>query len=193
MHKKVGILGGTFDPIHNGHLEIANCALKQLPLDEIQFIPCNLPAHRATPLASSKDRLAMVKLATENNPKFTVNALELERPGPSYTIETVKALKKPNQKLYFIIGADGYVSFKKWYHWQEIPNYCELVVYNRPGYDISAIHHPEISDQVTILNMPPCDISASKIRQLIQEKTYVANALPKEVYQYISDKKLYLK
>ena len=134
MSKRIGLLGGTFDPIHNGHLAIAAAEQQQQQLDQVQFIPCPTPPHRQTPSASIEHRINMIKLAIADQPQFQLNELELQRSGPSYTIDTLIALAKPNQCLYFIMGADNYLKFEQWHRWQEIPQYCQLLVYNRPGY-----------------------------------------------------------
>jgi nicotinate-nucleotide adenylyltransferase len=186
MPNAIGLLGGTFDPIHNGHIDIASRALVQLNLTEVQFIPCNIPAHRVTPAASIAQRVAMVECAIQDHPQFVLNTIELERAGPSYSIDTLQALQQHNRKLFFIVGADSYLSFTTWHRWQEISNYCTLVVYNRPGYSL-----PDKAVNAIFLQMPPCAISASEIRAAIKQRHRVAALVPTAVWEYIQRHELY--
>lgn len=186
MSKAIGILGGTFDPIHNGHLAIATAALTELNLAEIQFIPCNLPPHRDAPKTTVQQRVEMVKLAIQDQPKFVLNTLELQRPGPSYSIDTLIALQDKNSKLFFIVGADSYLSLSKWHRADEITDYCTLVVYNRPGYKL-----PENAANAVILSMPPCAVSATEIRATIHRHDSVETLLPPKVWEYIQNHQIY--
>ncbi len=129
----IGILGGTFDPIHNGHIQIAETVLQALQLERIEFIPCFQPPHRQQPIASPKDRLAMVKLATKSNPHFHANEIEMDRQGVSYSVDTLTALRRqmPHQPLCFIVGADAFSAFHHWHEWQKIPTLVHLIIIGR--------------------------------------------------------------
>ncbi|OGT06369.1 MAG: nicotinate (nicotinamide) nucleotide adenylyltransferase [Gammaproteobacteria bacterium GWF2_41_13] len=129
----IGILGGTFDPIHQGHLQIALIALQQLHLQKIHFIPCFQPPHRNQPIASPNDRLAMVKLAIGNNTAFNADDREIKRGNISYTIDTLKSLRQdyPDTPLCLIIGTDAFQELQQWHHWKELIDYAHLVVMYR--------------------------------------------------------------
>ena len=134
---RIGVLGGTFDPIHLGHLIIAEETRDRLDLEEVCFVPARDPWMKAgQPLTSGHDRLSMARLAVEDNPFFRVSTLELERPGPSYTVDTLKALQKeygPEAQLFFILGSDAFARFDEWKDPEGILGLATLVVVDRPG------------------------------------------------------------
>lgn len=132
----VGILGGTFDPIHNGHIEPAISVAKHLHLDELRLLPAHIPPHKGTPSASPKQREEMANLVCLNNPIFTLDNRELISNKTSYTVNTLKALKQetPNTAYFFIIGMDSLQTFTTWHLWEDILNYCHIIVNIRPGY-----------------------------------------------------------
>jgi len=136
MHSLIGLLGGTFDPIHKGHINIATALMQQLDFAQVQFIPCQRSPHREQPIASAEDRLAMIKLAIEPYDRFTVNTIEIKKPGPSYTIDTLRSIhaEQPNKALCFILAMDAFAHFNQWRQWQEILNHCHLIVVNRPWF-----------------------------------------------------------
>lgn len=145
MSKKVtsiGILGGTFDPIHLGHTEPTKVVADYLSLDKVLFIPTNIPPHKASPNVSAKQRADMVTLACNDMPNFHCDQRELERSGNSYTVDTLKTLKKsyPNQHLFFIIGLDSLLTFTRWHQYQEILSLCHLVVNSRPNYQLENVN-----------------------------------------------------
>lgn len=206
--KQIGILGGTFDPIHLGHLHVAHEVLQLAHLDQIQFIPVQQPVHRETPLADAIDRLTMLKLALQNEPLFSINTIELERNTPSYTIDTLKALANPKDILYFIMGIDSFLQFNTWHHWQTIIDYCHLIIVNRPFYDV-AIPPPlqlfydthRVNDWTNCQNkqegcilpiaIKPCEISATAIRQQLAKHESKIIGLPNSVYEFIRQNHLY--
>ncbi len=141
-HHSIGILGGTFDPIHLGHTLPAKATAQHLSLDEILFIPANIPPHKTMPNVSAQQRVAMVNIACEHEPIFSCDERELGRHGNSYTVDTLKELSQtyPNSQLHFIVGLDSLLTFTTWYKYQEILSLCHLVVNMRPNYQLSAIN-----------------------------------------------------
>lgn len=207
----IGILGGTFDPIHNGHIQIAETVLQTLHLERIEFIPCFQPPHRHQPIASAADRLAMVKLAIQPHPHFHANEIEIVRQGISYSVDTLTALRKqmPNQPLYFILGADAFSAFDRWHEWRKIPALVHLIIVGRPSSELPS--NPEIqallfnnqtrdstdlqkniSGKIYFLNNELIDISATKIRHAIQLGKKDIRGLDKAVQNYIIDHNIYL-
>lgn len=132
----IGIFGGTFDPIHYGHLRTAFELLQALRLTEVRFMPAGKPPHRETPVASAELRLAMVKAAVEGQPGFIVDDRELHREGPSYSVDTLATLRAehPSRSLCLIVGMDAFLGLPKWYQWREILQLAHVVVAHRPGW-----------------------------------------------------------
>ncbi|MFA9420257.1 MAG: nicotinate (nicotinamide) nucleotide adenylyltransferase, partial [Gammaproteobacteria bacterium] len=137
--KTIGILGGTFDPIHKGHLQIAEQVLSQLGLDEIHFMPCANPVHRDMPRANNADRLQMIKLAIAGHPGFRLNTLELDRGGQSYMIDTLRQICDQGQfdRIYLVLGADAFNIFHGWKSPHEILALANLVICRRPGIEFN--------------------------------------------------------
>lgn len=208
--KPIGILGGTFDPIHYGHLKIAEYILEKCEFETIQFIPNRTPPHRRPPFGSANHRYEMVKLAIKNHPKFSVNDLEITRPSPSYMIDTLQILQsqRPNQPLCLIIGSDAFNHFNEWLHWQKILDIAHLIVVNRSKNGLirqpwmqkllqsRCIDLPEKlatknSGYILIIQIEPIPISASRIREKLKKQEDVSNMLPNSVLNYIIENKLY--
>lgn len=198
--KKIAIFGGTFDPIHNGHLHIAYEALYKLNLDEIIFVPAGIPPHKTKrKLASSIFRYEMVKMATRNEKRFTVSDYEINKKDISYTFETLKhfTTKCPNASWYFITGADGLMDIENWKNVREIFKLCNLVVFNRPGnnkYDIifqKGKLEEKYKGNIIFLDIPLLDISSTNIRKLISEGRNISYFVPEGVYNTIKELKLY--
>lgn len=174
--KKIGIYGGTFDPIHNGHVKVIGQLLSRSVVDQILVIPAGDPLLRENaPTASGPDRFEMCKLATKDFNKVTVLDLEIKRSGPSYAIDTVEEIKKnnPSAELFWIIGSDAYEKIDKWHRSEELQDLVNFIVVERPGY----------SDGIDI---DALNISATQIRQ---DKDL--NGVPFLVQKYIKEKKLY--
>ncbi|MDH3954815.1 MAG: nicotinate-nucleotide adenylyltransferase [Gammaproteobacteria bacterium] len=134
--KPIGILGGTFDPIHYGHLRTAFELLQTLHFEEVRFIPCGSPPHRGVTFAPATLRLDMVRLATRNEPNFVVDDRELRREGPSYSIDTLASLREefPDRSLCLITGMDAFLGLPTWHRWDEILDFAHIVVAHRPGW-----------------------------------------------------------
>jgi len=140
---KIGILGGTFDPIHKGHIEPAKQALQQFSLNKILVIPAHKPPHKNTTTASTTHRVKMAELVCNNENAFELDTREINRSTLSYTVDTLKEIKteQPNSELFFIMGMDSLLSFTKWHRWQDILLHCHLVVNTRPGYNLNNINN----------------------------------------------------
>lgn len=205
----IGILGGTFDPIHLGHIHIALKVLEQVPLTEIKFIPSGKPVHRHNPAAPATLRAQMIALALKNYPKLHLDLQEIDRGGPSYMIETLISLRRdyPNTPLCLIMGMDAYLYIDTWKDWEELLNYAHFIVVNRPqsaDQKISATplyqHVTEsisdlthyLSGRIIFLNVEPCSISATLIRNKIKSHEDVSSYLPLSVYDFIKRHHLYL-
>jgi nicotinate-nucleotide adenylyltransferase len=204
----IGILGGTFDPIHNGHMYIATEVLQHLPVAEIKFIPCKVPVHREVPHASPIDRITMIHLAIEGQNAFSIDQREINRESPSFMIETVISLRAdyPRSPLCLILGTDVYQKICSWKDWQNLLNYAHFVVVNREQSEFK--HHPNswfeskkiedtnclsthLSGGIFFLEISPSTISATDIRQKIKNQEDISDLVPAEVATYIMQHGLY--
>lgn len=133
-HQLIALFGGTFDPVHKGHLAVAECVLQALPVDQIRFIPCALPVHRDAPSATADARLTMLTLATKDNPHFFVDDCEIRRNSASYTIETLHHMRArfPENHFAWIVGYDAWLQFTTWHEWESILANCHLILVSRP-------------------------------------------------------------
>lgn len=186
--KKIGILGGTFDPPHCGHLLIANEVLSSLQLEEVWFLPNREPPHKEkTEYVSNEERLQLIKLAIEDHPCFRIETIELKRPGPSYTYDTIKQLKElfPDVQFHFIIGADMIEYLPKWFRIEELMELVTFVGVERPNYD------KETPFPIIYVDVPEFAVSSSMIRQRIKEGRTIRYLVPESVRRYIKEKKLY--
>ncbi len=171
---RVGILGGTFDPVHVGHLIIAEEALSQLALDQVLFIPTGQPWLKADqPLSAAEHRLKMVELAIASNPRMAVSQIEVDRSGPTYTVDTLEQLKidlGEDVQLYFILGLDALEQFHRWKRPERIIELCNLAIASRPGFQNSRIldeqlgRLPKMGSKLTFVAAPIMDISGSSMR-----------------------------
>lgn len=189
--RKVCILGGSFNPIHLGHLILANTVLEKLNLDEIIFVPCFIqPIKGDKEFASANHRLEMIKLAIENNPKFTFSDIELRRKGKSYTVDTLKYFKKKYDNLYFVIGADNIREFHKWKEPDTILELAKLIVTNRGGYEVK-IPKRIRGKEILVCSIPQIEISSSMIREKIRNNQSIKYLVPEAVENYIYQHNLY--
>jgi|AntRauTorckE6833_2_1112554.scaffolds.fasta_scaffold41281_2 nicotinate-nucleotide adenylyltransferase len=204
---KKGIFGGTFNPVHLGHIHAAEAALDQLGLDEIVFIPVFIPPHKdfKDPV-SSEHRIRMLEKALEKKQKFFVSEVEIVRKGSSYTIDTLEELnKKESCELYFIMGSDSFCSFHKWYRYKDIKKTANLAVVYRPGFEINrknlenqgyffkeknSFGHPEYKD-ISFIEVDGKDISSTSIREFVKNKKSINSLVDGKVADYIEKKGLY--
>jgi nicotinate-nucleotide adenylyltransferase len=194
--QRLGIFGGTFNPIHFGHLIIAQESLYQFKLNKIIFIPAAIPPHKSLrDIALAKHRLQMTKLAIASNAQFAVSDLELERNDKSYTIETIKTLQKKFGKqteFNFIIGIDALQEIFTWKNAEELLDLCWFLVAPRSGFDINLLDE-RIKKRVKFISMEPVNISASAIRYRIRKELPIRYFLPEKVYKYLIESSVYVK
>lgn len=193
MTKKIGIMGGTFDPIHFGHLVTAETARDVFDLDEVIFVPSGQPPHkRNTAVSAAEHRIAMVNHSIISNPDFTLSTIETERKGFSYTIDTINAfLEKygPDTKLYFITGADAIKEILTWHRVDELMEKCHFIAATRPGFEYDG--EPQSKGKITTIKVPALAISSSQIRQMVAEGRSIRYLLPDTVEAYIRKNRLY--
>lgn len=188
MGTRVGILGGTFNPPHLGHLIIANEVLFQLGLDEVRFMPAGIPPHKKiSGDTSAQQRQEMVRLAIEGHTGFTLEPIELEEEGPSYTYETIKLLvdREPDAEFHFIIGGDMIEFLPQWYKIEELSRLIQFVGVKRPGYETDSPYN------VKMIEVPQIDISSTLIRDRVSSGGTVTYLIPEVVSDYIREEKLY--
>lgn len=201
-HRKTGILGGTFDPIHHGHLSLARQAMQCLHLDAIVFIPTYQPPHKEwAPYASYAHRYRMIEIAIEDDPQLFLSDIEKRRGGVSYTFDTIMELKQlePNTDWYFISGSDAYDYFMTWHRWRDLLDVSKIVIAKRPGYTITpnetleaAVRKSSNGMKYIVVDTP--DISSTMIRALLAIKGSegaVQALVPNEVFDYIRANNLY--
>ena len=188
--KRIGILGGTFNPIHIGHLTIAEMVYEQLKLDKVIFVPANLPPHKSSKnVAATKDRYHMIRLAVRGNPHFEVLDYEIKKGGKSYSIETVNYLREcypKRTKFFFIIGSDLLPTLCTWKRIQDILKIVSFVSVNRPGFK-----EKKSKIKVKSITLPGLQTSSSYVRQRITFGKTVKYLVPENVLKYIKQKKLY--
>jgi nicotinate-nucleotide adenylyltransferase len=198
--RRIGILGGTFDPIHIGHLIIAEEARVALELERIVFVPARYsPLKSAAMAASAEDRCCMVQLAIADHPAFALSRVDLDRDGPSFTVDTLRAFKAeygPQAKLYFILGMDSLCHLRAWRGPREIVQLARLVAIARPGYetDLAALERdiPGLSQATHVITSISLGISATAIRQRVAQGLPIRYQVPAAVESYIRDHGLYL-
>jgi nicotinate-nucleotide adenylyltransferase len=187
---RIGILGGTFDPPHNGHIAIAKAALSECELQKVLFIPAKYPPHKPVDkVTPERDRVQMLELAIKDYSEFEMSDIELKREGPSYTIDTLQEIKKlySGVEIIFIIGADNILEIESWYRPDEILQAATVVAFNRPGFDLRGKYESKIK----MLKMSPVDISSSEIRDKIRANESIKDLVPAAVREYIEKNSLY--
>lgn len=200
--RRIGLLGGTFNPVHNGHLALAQSAFESFDLGRVFFIPCNKPPHKdAAPLVSPEHRLAMVEMAIEDDIRFEVSRVELERKGPSYSIDTVKwfAGKYPKSDLFFIIGADTLPELHMWKDIDKLLQLCRFISFERPGTERETITEerirlPEPWPEKLLHDLSKglrFEVSSSDLRYRIAEGLSISYLVPQCVEMYIAEHNLY--
>lgn len=204
FYKKIGVMGGTFNPVHNGHLVTAQEALSQFKLDKVIFIPTGNPPHKIeNEVASAEDRYIMTVIATSSNSNFFVSRMEIDRKGKSYTIDTVRQLRKiygKNSLLYFITGADAILEILTWKNTGEIVSLCKFIAATRPGYNLSRIKDLRkrlsgkagaTNKKISVMEIPALSISSTDIRNRVRHKRPIDYLLPEGVSNYILKHGLY--
>lgn len=178
------MFGGTFDPVHVGHLAIANAALDELGLDRVYFVPARRsPLKQDGPVASAEDRLAMLTAATRDEPRFRVSSIELDRTGPSFTVDTLESLREEG-KLFLILGSDAYSDFERWREPARIRELATIVLAARPG-------APNAPSGARMLDSPLMDISSRELRARAARGRSLRYLVPREALRYIEEHRLY--
>jgi nicotinate-nucleotide adenylyltransferase len=181
----IGILGGTFDPVHNAHLAMARAALEHLALDRVLFIPTGPTRYRTPASTSGEDRVAMLRLALAGEPRFEIDERELGSNASGYTVDTLKALRleRPGAELHLLIGADQYEKLETWHRPDEVRRLARIAVFGRPGV--------ELKENVARIPMHPLDVSASKVRARAKQGQPLDGLVPPAVANYIGRRRLY--
>jgi nicotinate-nucleotide adenylyltransferase len=190
--RRVGVMGGTFDPIHHGHLVAASEVQAWFGLDEVVFVPTGAPWQKAErQVTEAEHRYLMTVIATASNPRFWVSRVDIDRAGPTYTIDTIRDIEKqrPGAELYFITGADALAQILSWKDAEEALKYARFVGVTRPGYELSDAHLP--IDSVMLLDVPAMAISSSDCRERVANGQPVWYLVPDGVVQYINKHRLY--
>jgi nicotinate-nucleotide adenylyltransferase len=199
---KIGVLGGTFDPIHNGHLGIAESACRELGLAQVLFVPARDPWLKGSRgIAPSQHRVEMVKLAISAYPRYNISYVDLKRDGPSYTVDTLSDLRNDlgsTVDLYFVLGMDAMEGLPDWREPERIIKMCHLVVAKRPGVDIIDLKALEkrlagISEKVIVIDNDLYDINSTGIRRRVSGGHSINGLVPDAVARYIRENGLYLK
>jgi len=195
---RVAVMGGTFDPIHYGHLFAAEEVAWRYDLPRVIFMPCRQPPHKdPSEVSPAVDRCRMVELAIADNPRFTVSRLELDRPGPSYTIETLRELRRqmgPDLAITFITGADAVLEIATWREAEAVLDECHLVAVHRPGYDLAKLERvlgPERAAKVALVSVKTPDISSTELRRRVAAGQSLRYLTPEAVREYIETHGLY--
>ena len=204
--KMIGILGGTFDPIHNGHVHIAAQLVGRLKLEQLQFMPCALPVHRDLPRVSALHRCAMIDLVIAEQQAFSLNTLEVDRNGPSYSVDSLREIRRQGDSIMvLVLGADAFNGFDKWKLPQEILQLANLVVCHRPGFEIDrnmfSQHRVASADELSrhtagailVLEVEAIDCSSSAVRAALDAGKIPRQCLPATVADYIDKHNLYRK
>ena len=190
--RRVGIMGGTFDPIHHGHLVAASEVAARFALDEVVFVPTGEPWQKSERVVSEAEhRYLMTVIATASNPRFWVSRVDIDRPGPTYTVDTIRdiAAMRPDAELFFITGADALSQILSWKDQEVALELAHFVGVTRPGYVLSGAHLP--ADSVTLIDVPAMAISSSACRERVRARQPVWYLVPDGVVQYIAKHRLY--
>ncbi len=195
MGRRIGVMGGTFDPVHNGHLCAANEVAARYRLDEVVFVPTGSPWQKTNrEVSAAEDRYLMTVVATASNPRFSVSRIDLDRPGPTYTIDTLRDLRRIYDgaaELFFITGADAMAQILGWQAADDLFGLAHFVGVSRPGYEQADLSgFPD--GAVTTLEVPALAISSSDCRARVQSGLPVYYLVPDGVVQYIDKRHLYL-
>lgn len=194
MGRRLGVMGGTFDPIHYGHLVTAEEALEQFELKGVLFVPTGRPWMKEHEVVSPpEDRYLMTVIATASNPLFSVSRIEVDRDGPTYTVETLRSLKTDlDADLFFVTGADAILEMFQWKEPEKLFELAHFIAATRPGYDIAGFEVPaHARDAVSVMNIPALAISSTDIRSRVQAGGPIRYLVPEGVKSYIEKAGLY--
>ncbi len=197
--RRIGVIGGTFDPIHYGHLAAAEEARVKMDLERVLFVVAGMPPHKlneeVTPV---EHRLATVSLAIASNPYFEISTVDVDRPGPSYTVHTISIMQEQmgqETEIFFIMGLDSLAELPTWHQPERLIESCRLVAVKRPGVEIDLAELessvPGIASRVDIIDMPEVDISSSELQQRVRDGLPIKYQVPEEVERYIMEHRLY--
>ena len=189
--RRIGVIGGTFDPIHNGHLILARSALEEIPLEEVLFIPAADPPLKPDTYAPAEDRLAMVEQAVAGCDDFAVSRIELDRPGKSYTVDTLQVLHRtyPTAEFFFIIGSDNAAQIETWHDPEGILAQCTVVAGSRPIETTGG--NPRLIERLRFIDTPLIELSSTQIRKRLAQGRPVRYMVPEAVEAHIREKGLY--
>lgn len=206
----IAIFGGTFDPIHSGHIQAATALQQQFNFSEIRFIPCKQPVLKPAAQATSKQRVAMLKLALHDHPNWLVDTRELDRESPSYMVETLRSLKKeyPTKSLCLILGVDAFNDLPRWHQWEKLLTLTHIIIINRPGYHLqldpqlqqvlqqhlttnAQLIYQNQQGSILQVELPPSIDSSTALRSAIASGLNIKDQLPAKVWAYIIENHLY--
>lgn len=193
--RRIGVMGGTFDPIHHGHLVAASEVAHRFGLDDVVFVPTGEPwQKRGRAVSPAEDRYLMTVIATASNPRFSVSRVDIDRDGPTYTVDTLRDLlrQNPGAELYFITGADALEKILTWRGWEDMFELATFVGVSRPGFELSDTHLEQVDDEkVHLLEIPALAISSTECRRRAAADAPVWYLVPDGVVQYIAKRNLY--
>ncbi|XVS65837.1 nicotinate-nucleotide adenylyltransferase [Actinosynnema sp. CA-299493] len=191
-NRRIGVMGGTFDPVHHGHLVAASEVQARFDLDEVVFVPTGQPWQKSErEVSAAEDRYLMTVIATASNPRFSVSRVDIDRPGPTYTIDTLTDLKvgRPDADLFFITGADALEQILSWRRADDVFGLAHFIGVTRPGYELVDTHLPP--GAVSLVEVPAMAISSTAVRDRTAAGLPVWYLVPDGVVQYISKRRLY--
>jgi nicotinate-nucleotide adenylyltransferase len=194
--RRIGIMGGTFDPIHHGHLVAGAEARWQFELDKVLFLPTGQPWQKPVGVSSAEDRYRMTVIATASNPAFAVSRAEIDHPGPTYTVDTLRRLRVElgeRARLYFITGADAVLQILTWKDRDEVLALAEFIAATRPGYDLARLGEriPGVSERLHPMEIPMLAISSTEIRARVARGAPIQYLVPDGVVRYVAEHGLY--
>ncbi|WNG91227.1 nicotinate-nucleotide adenylyltransferase [Mycobacterium sp. ITM-2016-00318] len=196
--RRLGVMGGTFDPVHNGHLVAASEVADLFELNEVVFVPTGQPWQKNRDVTPAEDRYLMTVIATASNPRFSVSRVDIDRGGPTYTRDTLRDLRalNPDADLYFITGADALASILTWQDWEEMFALARFVGVSRPGYELDGQHIQKAlkespPDVLNLVEVPALAISSTDCRKRAKEDRPIWYLVPDGVVQYVSKRNLY--
>jgi nicotinate-nucleotide adenylyltransferase len=196
MERRIGLMGGTFDPIHHGHLVAAEEARWQFDLDSVLFIPTGQPWQKPVGVSPAEDRYQMAVIATASNPAFAVSRVEIEHPGPTYTVDTLRRLRAElgeDTRLFFITGADAVLHILTWKDRDEVLALAEFIAATRPGYDLERLTErlPVARERLHPMEIPMLAISSTEIRARVARGAPIQYLVPDGVVEYVAERGLY--